>query len=105
MVNMECEYYIGTGLKIQIYAEAQGFDQTRDNYIVEVSCGGHTETYQKSVLIGDGTGNYLLPLDTTPFPPGTLFVRVIADVPDTEFPPNNIRKEVSRQHKVGVLRK
>lgn len=102
---MEAEYYKGTGIKIQIAIEAQGFNQTRDSYSVEAFCGGHTEVYDKSKMIGDGQGNYLLPLDTDIFPPGTLFIKVIALVPDNEFPPNNIRKEVSKPIKIGIIKK
>lgn len=100
---MASEYYKGTGLKIQIEITAQGFDQSRDHYTIDVVSGDSVVTYSESNMVTDGEGHWLLPLPTDNLQEGRLKLVVTAYVPDDEFP-GNIRKEVAEPIKVGVIK-
>lgn len=86
--------FIGTELKFLVDISSEGFDMNADPYEIVLSCSGRTKKITKDDIIYDEVEDkhYML-VDTADFCPGTLMAKVIAQVPDTDFP-DGYRAEV-----------
>ena len=94
----ESKYFIGTDLKFKITITADGFDQSSDDYKIELYCGNTQITINKSDIYTDpDTGDFYLLVETSKLRPGLLKMVVTAYVNDDAFP-SGVRKEVTVQN-------
>lgn len=77
-------YYIGSDLKFRVNISAPGFDQSRDEYYIDVYCGEKHKRYSNSD-VKEGTDGYYLPIETEGLDPGQLKFVITAFVPDEDF--------------------
>ncbi len=85
----EERYYIGTDLKFAITLTATGFDQSEDDYVVDIYSGKSKITLTVAnggIKYNETTGDYYLLVPTEQLRPGTLRMVVTAYVPDSDFP-------------------
>lgn len=97
MIQMKSKerLYLGGQYKLNVYVEPMG-DVTLDNYDWSVELfvtPGKKQIVKKVEAIRVDANNYVVRHDTTLVGAGDLQVRVVADVPDGDFP-NNVRREV-----------
>jgi len=79
---------IGTKLKYLLEIEAEGFDQSNDDFNVEVvnEASRKTLSLHKSDMIVGGDGNMYLVFDTEDLGCGLVDVVITAHVPDRDVP-------------------
>lgn len=97
----EDRYYLGSDLKFKIEITASGFDQSTDNYTVDLYCGNKKISYKKEDIVEQDSNYYLL-VDTSLLKPGTMKLVITAFVPDDTFD-SGVRKEIEVVN-IGVIK-
>lgn len=90
-------YYIGTDLKFAFEIEGEGFDMATDKYDIDLVCGGKTVHVDVEERVVEDEGEFLLLVDTRPFPPGVLKMVATAYVPDENYSDGYREEVVSKE--------
>lgn len=89
------QIYIGTELKYLVEVGAQGFDMANDRFTVDIMRGPNLIHFEKEDMELDENGNYYVCFDTMALGTGKVTAKIIAYVPDTDYP-DELRTEVAK---------
>lgn len=98
------DFYEGSDLKLKIELSGMEFDQSRDNYTIDLYNNDKKLTFTKQSMKHDGDGNYYLPIPYDQIESGSLIIVITAEVDDTDFP-NGKRREVLKPINVCTIKK
>lgn len=101
--QIDGETYYGSTPKFRLDIDA-GMPMSDYNFYVELVGTGGRKTIEKNVMPKDKDNNFYLCFDTVTLGVGPVKAIVTAEVPDTAFPPTNIRKEVYVINRLMVIR-
>lgn len=99
------DFYEGSDLKLSINIKGMGFDQSRDYYTIDLYNDSDKKTYTRDAVIPDRDGNYYLPIHYNDIHSGSLIAVITAYVPDIDFAPSGLRREVLKPINLGPIRK
>lgn len=99
---MAKEYWDGSDIKLLVKITGMGFDQSVNDYTIDIYNAGNKITFHQSDLRSDSEGNYYLPIPRTELQPGTLTMVVTGVVPDSDFQ-SGVRVEVAKPIKLGKI--
>lgn len=88
----EDRYYLGSDLKFKIEITASGFDQSTDDYTIDLYCGNKKIAYTQADIV-EQDGEYYLLVNTSLLKPGTMKLVITAMVPDDAFE-SGVRREI-----------
>lgn len=91
----------GTKVKHLVQIECPGFNMDDDDFSCVTTCGDVTVVTEKSDMAIDDDGFYFV-LDTVDFPCSTVYLTVVAQVPDPDFP-GGFRTEKARKQLFNVI--
>lgn len=101
MANVAEYAYLGTELKFLVEIEAEDFDMDLDDFEVEIIRGSKTLHFGKEDMFKDDENNWYVCFDTQDLKTGKISARIIAYVPDADFP-DGTRTEVQRLDLITV---
>lgn len=101
--QVDGETYYGSTPKFKLDIDA-GLPMSEFNFYVDLVGGSGRMTIQKDKMPKDSNGDYYLCFDTTDLGVGPVKAVVTAEVPDTAFPPENIRKEIYVINRLMIVR-
>ena len=97
------DFYEGSDLKLEISLSGMGFDQSTDDYLIDLYNNGDKLSFDQTDM-REEEGHYYLPVPYDRIHSGSLFVVVTAIVTDADFPEGK-RREVLRPVNIGPIRK
>ena len=87
-------FYEGSDIKLKVDVRGMGFDQSSNNYQIDIYNDNDKLTFTQNDMIGDGEGNYFLAIPYNRVHSGSLVMVVTAFVPDTDF--GTVRRDVAK---------